>query len=91
MYYIGFDVHKKTISYFVKHTGGRVEMEGRIGSTRYELDAWTETLPQHRMIVMEATIFTGRIYDHLLPHAEMTKVAHPPMLRAIAAPSGRTT
>ena len=34
---------------------------------------------------MEATIFTGWIYDHLLPHAEQVKVAHPLMLRAIAA------
>ncbi len=25
---------------------------------------------------MEATIFTGWIYDHLLPHAEKVKVAH---------------
>jgi transposase len=33
---------------------------------------------------MEATIFTGWIYDHLLPHAEAVKVAHPLMLRAIA-------
>jgi len=34
---------------------------------------------------MEATIFTGWIYDHLLPHAEQVKVAHPLVLRAIAA------
>src|SRR5258705_8322543 len=34
---------------------------------------------------MEATIFTGWIYDHLLPHAARVKVAHPLMLRAIAA------
>jgi len=34
---------------------------------------------------MEATIFTGWIYDHMLPHAEEVKVAHPLMLRAIAA------
>jgi hypothetical protein len=34
---------------------------------------------------MEATIFTGWIYDHLLPHASAIKVAHPLMLRAIAA------
>lgn len=33
----------------------------------------------------EATIFTGWIYDHLLPHAAQVKVAHPVMLRAIAA------
>jgi hypothetical protein len=34
---------------------------------------------------MEATMFTGWIYDHLLPHAFAVKVAHPLMLRAIAA------
>jgi hypothetical protein len=33
---------------------------------------------------MEATIFSGWIYDHLLPHAAQIKVAHPLMLRAIA-------
>jgi hypothetical protein len=36
------------------------------------------------MIAMEATIFTGWIYDQLLPHAEKVKLAHPRMLRAIA-------
>ncbi|MGA8740058.1 MAG: transposase [Terracidiphilus sp.] len=85
MYYIGLDVHKKTISFCVKDAAGRVCQEGKIGSTRYELDAWIATLPQPRMIAMEATIFTGWIYDHLLPHAEKVKVAHPLMLRAIAA------
>ncbi len=34
---------------------------------------------------MEATLFTGWIYDHLKPHAAALKVAHPLMLRAIAA------
>src|SRR6202008_4555981 len=85
MYYIGLDVHKRTISYCVKDAAGCVHQEGRIGSTRRELDAWIRTLPQPRMIAMEATIFTGWIYDHLLPHAEKVKVAHPLMLRAIAA------
>jgi transposase len=85
MYYIGLDVHKKTISYCVKDAAGRAHMEGKIGSTRRELDAWIRTLPQPRTIAMEATIFTGWIYDHLLPHAEKIKVAHPLMLRAIAA------
>jgi transposase len=85
MYYIGLDVHKKTISYCVKDVAGRVYQEGKIGSTRCELDCWVKTLPQPRMIAMEATIFTGWIYDHLLPHAEKVKVAHPLMLRAIAA------
>jgi transposase len=85
MYYIGLDVHKKTISFCVKDAAGRVHQEGKIGSSRRELDGWIRTLPQPRTIAMEATIFTGWIYDHLLPHAEKVKVAHPLMLRAIAA------
>ena len=85
MYSIGLDVHKKTISFCVNDVAGHVHREGKIGSTRRELDAWVRTLPQPRMIAMEATIFTGWIYDHLLPHAEKVKVAHPLMLRAIAA------
>src|SRR6266403_2591937 len=85
MYNIGLDVHKRTISYCVKDAAGQVHQEGKIGSTRRELDAWIKTLPQPRTIAMEATIFTGWIYDQLLPHAERVKVAHPLMLRAIAA------
>jgi len=85
MYYIGLDVHKKTISYCVKDAAGHVHREGKIGSTRRELDSWIQMLPQPRMMAMEATIFTGWIYDYLLPHAEEVKVAHPLMLRAIAA------
>src|ERR1700722_6292227 len=85
MNYIGLDVNTKTISFCVKDAAGKIHREGKMGSTRRELDAWIKTLPQPRMMAMEATIFTGWIYDHLLPHAEKVKVAHPLMLRAIAA------
>src|ERR1700752_239190 len=85
MYYIGLAIHKKMISYCVKDAAGCVHREGKIRSSRPELDAWIRTLPQPRMMTMEATIFTGWIYDHLLPHADSVKVAHPLMLRAIAA------
>ncbi len=85
MYYIGLDVHKKTIAYCIKDASGEVHQAGTIGATRTELDRWVKTLPQPRMIAMEATIFTGWIYDHQQPHADKVKVAHPLMLRAIAA------
>jgi transposase len=85
MYYIGLDVHKKTISYCVKDGSGRVHAEGTIAATRCDLDRWLKTLPQPWTAAMEATIFTGWIYDHLRPHAAALKVAHPLMLRAIAA------
>jgi hypothetical protein len=32
MYYIGLDVHKRTISYCVKDAAGQVHQEGKIGS-----------------------------------------------------------
>ena len=85
MYYVGLDVHKKAIRYCVKDASGQIHREGKIAATRHELDAWMKTLPQPWTAAMEATIFTGWIYDHLLPHAARVKVAHPLMLRAIAA------
>jgi len=85
MYYIGLDVHKKTISYCVKDVSGHVHGEGTVSATRTDLDCWMKTLPKPWTAAMEADIFTGWIYDHLLPHAAQVKVAHPLMLRAIAA------
>src|SRR5713101_7780335 len=84
MYYIGLDVHKKTISYCVKDGSGRIYAAGSIPATRLTLDMWMKTLPQPWTAAMEATIFTAWIYDHLKPHAAAVKVAHPLMLRAIA-------
>jgi transposase len=85
MYYIGLDVHKRTISYCVKDGSGAIQGEGTLPATRAELDRWMKTLSQPWTAAMEATVFTGWIYDHLKPHAAALKVAHPLMLRAIAA------
>jgi len=85
MYYIGLDVHKRIISFCVKEASGKIHAEGSIPATRLHLDCWLRTLPQPWSAAMEATLFTGWIYDHLKPHAAALKVAHPLMLRAIAA------
>jgi transposase len=85
MYYIGLDVHKRTICYCVKDSRGAIHSEGSLSATRFDLDVWMKTLPQPWSAAMEATMFTGWIYDHLKPHAAVLKVAHPLMLRAIAA------
>jgi transposase len=85
MYYIGLDVHKQKISYCVKNGGGKLIVEGWIPATRFDLDRWMKTLPQPWSAALEATMFSGWIYDHLKPHAAALKVAHPLMLRAIAA------
>src|ERR1700724_3784353 len=85
MYYIGLDVHKKKISYCVKDGSGHIHAEGAIPAARSDLDRWMTTLPAPWTAAMEPTSFTGWIYDHLKPHAAALKVAHPLMLRAIAA------
>lgn len=61
MYYIGLDVHKKTISYCVKEVSGQIYAQGTIAATRTDLDDWMKTLPQPWTAAMEATIFTGWI------------------------------
>ena len=43
MYYIGLDVHKKTISYCVKDAAGCVFSEGKINSSRRDLDVWVRS------------------------------------------------
>ena len=85
MYYIGLDVHKQKISYCVQESGGKIYAEGWIPATRHDLDCWMKNLPQPWSAALEATMFSGWIYDHLKPHAAAMKVAHPLMLRAIAA------
>jgi len=85
MYYTRFGCSQKTIGYCVKDGSGRIYAEAEISATRLDLDMWMKTLPQPWTAAIEATIFTAWIYDHLKPHAAAVKVAHPLMLRAIAA------
>src|SRR4051812_18350853 len=85
MNYVGLDVHKKSISYCVRQADGTIVREGRIAATRQALDAWIGELPKPWMAGMEATMFTGWIYDHLISRGATVKVAHSAMLKAIAA------
>jgi transposase len=85
MHYVGLDVHTKNISSCVKDVSGRIHAEGSIHATRSDLDRWMKTLPQSWTAAIEATVFSGWIYDRLKPHAAALKVGHPLMLRAIAA------
>jgi len=83
--YVGLDVHKKLVVYCSKAADGTVVEEGQIAATRGELRRWAEGLSWPWMGGMEATMFTGWIYDTLKPYAVELKVANPQMLRAIVA------
>ena len=83
-YYVGLDVHKKTVSYAVKTAAGEKVAAGSVAANRAALSEWAEALPGPWVGALEATLFTGWIYDHLEPYAAELQVAHPAMLKAIA-------
>jgi len=83
--YIGLDIHKKSISFCAKAQDGQILDEGTILAQRCKLTEWAKARPRPWVGAMEATLFTGWIYDHLKPLASELKVANPSMLKAIAA------
>jgi len=85
IYYIGLDIHKKTIAYCIKRIDGLLVRQGTVAADRTALKKWLTELPGPWLGAMEATLFTGWLYDFLKPHAVELKVAHPAMLKAITA------
>jgi transposase len=84
VYYVGMDVHKKTVAYCVKRANGTVVDRGSVRAMRRDLTAWLSTRDRPWVGVMEATIFTGWIHDFLAPHFLEIKVGNPLMMRAIS-------
>lgn len=85
IYYIGLDIHKKVIAYCIKRIDGELVRHGTVAAERKALLKWLAELPGPWYGAMEATIFTGWVYDFLKPYAVELKVAHPAMLKAITA------
>ncbi len=79
-HYIGFDVRKKTISFCA---AGEIVEEGRVPAQRAGLRQWAEARPQPWRGALEATLFSGWIYDTLKPYSEQLEMAHP--AKAISA------
>lgn len=83
VYYVGLDVHKKIIAYCVKKVDGTIVEEGTFPATRTALNQWARSLPGPWKGALEATLFTGWIYEALKPKAVELQVAHPQKLKAI--------
>lgn len=84
-HYIGLDIHKKWIFYCAKTKDGTAVEEGKIAATKPAVRNWAEQRSEPWMGGLEATMFSGWIYDELKPYAATLKVGHPAMLKAIAA------
>jgi len=76
MYYIGLDVHKKTISYCVKDASGQVQQEGKVGATRWEVDGWIKTLHNlsMRMGMRRFTRLTNAFSKKVQNHEAMVAI-----------------
>jgi transposase len=85
IHYIGFDVHKKSVSYCVKTRDGDITEEGKLRATRQVLQEWAGKRKEAWHGAMEATLFSGWIYDTLKPFAAELEMGHPAMMKAIAA------
>jgi transposase len=84
-YYIGLDVHKKSISYCVKTASGAIVQEGQVVARRTDLRAWATAQPKPWRGAMEATLFSAWIYDTLKPYAQQLDMAHPARMKAITS------
>lgn len=84
-HYIGFDVHKKSISYCVKAADGQILEEGKLRATHQVLREWAQKRSEPWHGAMEATLFSGWIYDALKPFAAELQMGNPSMMKAIGA------
>jgi transposase len=85
LHYIGFDVHKKTISYCAKTAAGEIVEEGILVARREILRQWAGAWSQPWRGAMEATLFSAWIYDTLEPYAAQLDMGHPARMKAISS------
>jgi transposase len=88
--YVGLDVHRKTISYCVKQSDGRIVREDTIPAHREALSQWAASFDQPWCGGLEATICSHWIYRHLKPYAAELKMGQPSKLKAITAGKRKT-
>lgn len=84
IHYIGFDDHKKIVNYCAKTADGTIVEEDKVRATHQALRQWAEKRPAPWHGAMEATLFSGWIYDTLKPYAVELQMGHPAMMKAIA-------
>lgn len=84
LYYIGMDIHKKNVNYCVKIVDGTIIKAGSIARTRKALVDFASRIKHPWKGVMEATLFTGFVYDTLKPYTKELIVGNPLQIKAIA-------
>jgi transposase len=83
-YYVGLDVHRKSISFCAKRADGTIVQEGKIVATREAIASWASTFDGPWCCGLEATICSHWIYQELKRHADQVQMANPSRLKAIS-------
>ena len=83
-HYIGLDIHKQTIAFCAKRPDGETVASGTFRAHREGIVQWAAQRTTPWIGGMEATMFTGFVYDVLSPYAMEIQVGHPLQLKAIS-------
>ena len=83
-HFIGLDIHKNTISFCEKDVTGFTVARGTFAARRHDLEAFARSRIKPFVGGIEATLFSGWVYDVLAPHSVALHVGHPMRLKALS-------
>lgn len=84
-HYIGLDVHKLTVAFCEKRADGKTIDSGSFAARGGGIARWAAQRRHPWIGAMEATLFSGHLYDALTPYAVEIQVGHPARIQAISA------
>jgi transposase len=83
-HFIGLDIHKRTIAFCEKTLTGQPVAQGTVAARVAELVTFAQSRRSPWIGGMEATLFSGWVYDVLAPYAVELYVGHPLRLKALS-------
>src|SRR5260370_8606200 len=83
LHYIGFDVHKKTISFCVKTSAGEIVEKGSLLAQPNVLRQWSGARSLPWKGALETTLLSGSINHTLKPSPWPSPISHPATLQPI--------
>ena len=83
-HFVGLDIHKRTVAFCEKTAAGTTVSRGTIPARKPELIAFAQSRSKPWIGAMEATLFSGWIYDTLEQYTVELHVGHPLRLKALS-------
>jgi len=83
-HYIGLDIHKRTVAFCEKRADGKKVVSGTFHTDHPSVLQWVSERRSPWIGGMEATLFTGHLYDVLKPHAVDLLVGDPQKIKSIS-------